>query len=61
MRSRAVIEQAKGILMAARRLTADEAFQVLVQLSQTRNVKLREIAARVVSQASGHEVHVDES
>ncbi|HSP37291.1 MAG TPA: GAF and ANTAR domain-containing protein [Frankiaceae bacterium] len=61
MRSRAVIEQAKGILMAARRMTADDAFNVLVQISQTRHIKLRQLAAQVVSQASGHAVSLDES
>jgi GAF domain-containing protein len=60
MRSRAVIEQAKGILMAARRLDADDAFNVLVQLSQTRHIKLRQLAAQIVSQASGHSVSLDE-
>ena len=34
MRSRAVIEQAKGILMAARRCSAADAFEILVRLSQ---------------------------
>jgi GAF domain-containing protein len=52
MRSRAVIEQAKGILMAARQCTADDAFDLLVQLSQTQHRKLRDIAVEVVSRAS---------
>ena len=53
MQSRAQIEQAKGILMASRRCSADEAFQMLVQASQRNNEKLREIAARIVdSQAA---------
>ncbi|MGW6937336.1 ANTAR domain-containing protein [Lentzea sp. NPDC054927] len=42
--SRAVIDQAKGVLMAAHSCTADEAFAMLVQQSQNRNVKLRDIA-----------------
>jgi transcriptional regulator with GAF, ATPase, and Fis domain len=47
--SRAVIEQAKGMLMASRPdLTADEAFDLLRGASQRANIKLREIAARVV-------------
>jgi GAF domain-containing protein len=49
--TRAVIEQAKGILMAARGLTADEAFTTLVERSQRDNVKLHEIAARFVADA----------
>jgi GAF domain-containing protein len=46
--SRAVIEQAKGILMAQSRITADDAFEVLVRASQRENRKLREIAAEIV-------------
>ncbi len=42
--SRSVIDQAKGVLMAARRCTADEAFDLLVARSQRENVKLRDIA-----------------
>jgi GAF domain-containing protein len=48
MASRAVIEQAKGILMAQRRCTAEEAFDVLVVASQRANKKLREIATAIV-------------
>jgi GAF domain-containing protein len=48
LESRAVIEQAKGILMARDRCTAEEAFQMLRRISQHRNVKLREVAQAVV-------------
>ena len=49
MRSRAVIEQAKGILMArSPDLDADGAFDVLRRASQRENVKLRDIAQRIV-------------
>jgi hypothetical protein len=48
MRSRAVIEQAKGIIMADDQIDADAAFQRLVQFSQHSNVKLRDVAHRVV-------------
>jgi hypothetical protein len=48
MRTRAVIEQAKGMLMAQRHVDADEAFQVLVGLSQTTHRKLVEVAAALV-------------
>jgi GAF domain-containing protein len=48
MRSRAVIEQAKGILMADNRIDADAAFQQLSQLSQHANIKLRDVAQRLV-------------
>ncbi|MGH2684555.1 MAG: ANTAR domain-containing protein [Actinomycetota bacterium] len=48
MESRAVIEQAKGILMAQRRCGASEAFDVLVAASQRENMKLRIVAERIV-------------
>lgn len=53
MKSRATIEQAKGILMAARRCDADEAFQILVRASQRENRKLREVAEQLVRGTSG--------
>jgi len=52
MESRSVIEQAKGVIMSAQAKTADEAFKVLVTTSQLENVKLREIAKRIVEDAS---------
>jgi len=51
MKSRAVIEQAKGMLMASQRCSEEEAFQLLVAASQRENVKLRDIATRIVSDA----------
>jgi hypothetical protein len=45
--SRDVIGQAKGILMARRNLTADQAFDVLRRTSQRLNVKLHDVATRV--------------
>jgi len=48
MASRAVIEQAKGIIMAQRGGDADGAFDLLRQVSQRENVKLREVARRLV-------------
>lgn len=52
MQSRAVIEQAKGMLMAQRDCTADEAFDMLKRASQRENVKLRDVALRIVSSVS---------
>jgi GAF domain-containing protein len=52
--SRAVIDQAMGIVMGQNRCTADEAFEVLRSISQNRNVKLRDIAAAMVTSVSGH-------
>lgn len=51
MQYRAVIEQAKGVLMATGGRNADEAFQVLVRASQRENRKLRDIAADLVGRA----------
>jgi response regulator NasT len=51
MASRATIEQAKGIVMAGRRCTAEEGFATLVELSQHSNRKLRDVAADLVSDA----------
>ena len=49
MRSRAVIEQAKGVLMArSPQMPPDEAFDVLRKASQRENVKVRDIAQRIV-------------
>lgn len=52
LRSRAVIDQAKGILMEQQHCDADEAFAILRTASQRRNTKLREIAAEIVARAS---------
>ena len=48
LQSRAVIDQAKGILMERYKLSADRAFQMMATLSMETNVKVREIAERVV-------------
>ncbi|WP_347058789.1 GAF and ANTAR domain-containing protein [Blastococcus sp. HT6-30] len=48
MESRAVIEQAKGVLMAQQQIDAEQAFEVLRQASQRYNRKLRDIAAGIV-------------
>ncbi len=49
---RAVIDQAKGILMAIRQISADEAFTLLAEQSQRENVKLRDLAVRFVAHAT---------
>jgi GAF domain-containing protein len=49
MESRAVIEQAKGIIMGERRCGADEAFAILTKISQDSNLKLRDVAAALVA------------
>jgi GAF domain-containing protein len=49
MEHRAVIEQAKGIVMAERRCSPEEAFAVLTKVSQDTNRKLRDLAAAIVA------------
>lgn len=50
LESRAVIEQAKGMLMAVYRISADQAFRVLRWRSQETNVKLRALAKQLVAE-----------
>lgn len=50
--SRATIDQAIGILMAQRGIGSGEAFQILVRASQNYNVRLAEIAKRIVASTS---------
>lgn len=49
LKTRTMIGQATGLLMAQDGLTSQEAFEKLVKVSQTSNVKLREIAERYVT------------
>jgi hypothetical protein len=51
--SRAVIDQAIGIVMGQNRCTADEAFAILRSASQHRNVKLRDLAASMIENVTG--------
>ncbi|GBE65414.1 putative transcription antitermination regulator [Mycobacterium sp. MFM001] len=50
--ARAVIEQAKGVLMAIYRVSAEQAFGVLRWRSQETNTKLRELAKQLVDEVS---------
>jgi len=50
MASRAVIEQAKGVLMGRHSIDETQAFEVLRRHSQNRNVKLRTLAAEIISE-----------
>jgi len=52
MDSRNVIGQAQGILMERHRLSAQQAFDLLIHASQARNVKLRDVAEQLTT--SGH-------
>jgi GAF domain-containing protein len=47
--SRAVIDQAKGVLMERFKLTPDQAFQALTRVSMETNTKVRDVAARFVA------------
>jgi GAF domain-containing protein len=49
--TRGVIEQAKGILMAKRGCSAEEAFQLLVGMSQRAHIKLHDVASKLVETA----------
>ena len=49
LESRAVIDQAKGILMERYKLTADQAFQALVRVSMHTNRKVRDVADHLVT------------
>ena len=49
---RAVIEQAKGILMVTRQLDADTAFELLRQYSQNTNTQVHDLAAHLVAHAA---------
>jgi GAF domain-containing protein len=52
MRTRAVIEQAKGILMERYKISDDRAIAVLTRTSQQNNIKLREVADQLVRTGS---------
>jgi AmiR/NasT family two-component response regulator len=52
MKSRAIIDQAMGVVMARERCDAATAMDMLRRASQTANVKVREIAERLVQDAA---------
>lgn len=53
--SHAVIDQAMGVLIAAGRISAAEAWDVLWETSMSTNIKLRNVAELVVTwSATGH-------
>jgi hypothetical protein len=52
LRTRTTIGQAVGLLMYRSTITAEEAFAQLVGLSSHSNVKLRDIARRLVAEAN---------
>lgn len=52
MATRAVIEQAKGIVMGANGCDADVAFAYLVEVSSTKHVKLHDVARQIVEKTA---------
>jgi hypothetical protein len=50
--SRDTMGQAKGIIMATMRCTADEAFDLMVKQSQAENRKVSEIAGEIVARVA---------
>ncbi|MFH9613530.1 ANTAR domain-containing protein [Streptomyces pratensis] len=53
LRTRPVIDIARGILIASTRCTSRQAWQTLVDASQESNIKLREIALQLVESYHG--------
>ncbi|MFC4115835.1 GAF and ANTAR domain-containing protein [Nonomuraea zeae] len=53
LNTRAIIDQALGIIMAQRRCTSHQAFEILRNVSQVKNVKLYQVAATIVETVSG--------
>lgn len=63
MQSRTVIDMAIGAIMAQSRCDRDTAFNILTRTSSARNVKLRDVAATVITAISGEQgitTHFDE-
>ena len=58
-KNQAVIEQAKGVLMAAYGIEPNRAFEILVWRSQETNVKIRELASRFMAAVSGSHLSPD--
>lgn len=54
MESRAVIEQAKGVLIGRHGCDPDQAFELLAAMSRRQRRKIRQVAAWVVEQAMAH-------
>jgi GAF domain-containing protein len=59
MKNRATIEQAKGILMGARGCTPEAAFEALVSAAQRDGTGIREMARRIVVDATGRDPEDD--
>ncbi|MEV6793241.1 ANTAR domain-containing protein [Streptomyces sp. NPDC051320] len=53
MKTRPVIDQARGMVMALGRCSSQRAWEVLVEVSQHSNTKLRHVAESLVASATG--------
>ena len=53
LKSRTAIDTAIGAIMAQNRCSRDAAFQILVKASSHRNIKLKEVAASILSGIAG--------
>lgn len=54
LESHAVVDQAIGVLIGLFRLSADGGWEVLREVSQRTNIKVREVADLVIGWAQGH-------
>ncbi|MCZ4509080.1 ANTAR domain-containing protein [Streptomyces sp. ActVer] len=54
--SRAVIDQARGMAMVLAPCSSDRSWDLLVDVSQHSNVKLRDVAAALVATTNGQEL-----
>jgi hypothetical protein len=61
LRTRTTIGEAVGLLMHEKTLTADAAFAHLVEVSSHTNIKIREIAARMVDEADARAGRADDA
>ncbi|MFI6493324.1 ANTAR domain-containing protein [Streptomyces sp. NPDC050564] len=63
IRSHAVVDQAIGIVLATGQLTPDQAWDVLKEVSQRTNIKLRHVAELIIEWARtgdlGADVHAE--
>ncbi|MEU6678541.1 ANTAR domain-containing protein [Streptomyces sp. NPDC046925] len=56
METRPVIDMARGVLMASFGLSADDAWSVLVSVSQNTNTKLHTVADELIGAVAGGEI-----
>jgi uncharacterized protein YegP (UPF0339 family) len=54
---RTIIDTALGVVMSQNRCNHDAAFSMLQRASNTRNVKLRTVAASIITSVAGEDIH----